>query len=825
MGTPSEETLPLVVTLTLQSLEGLPPHSISTGSVISVLWKRSNSQGTTPRSDAHEPHSGEFPQVPYQQGGAEWPKNESASVKMPCPMQRSEGKDTGFKRQTISLRVLCFHPSLPHKAPRTLGKALLHLEEVISPSGQCSTTRQINLSETDHKAGHLRLHIRSTPAFGDERRLNFADKATQRSNHTLAAPGIRLSKLKLSPRRFPAADKPPQLEQLEWKRKEVERQLQRARADKHCNETIMECLSLRNGAGADESSENTQNNNLSLRELEAAIQKLEASKKQKIATIDRLLQDVHDEELRLDRALVTENALKESLRQEETNEAHKDILKKAASMKLTVESLREKSSNLTHDRDTYQSAIQVLQKSSNVTAVFQQRIEILKKVTLNYKAQYERYFHERGQLDEEKTFLTLRLADIEELGYDPGDSPELTPEEYRQRIQFLRRQFLQGKEEYDPITREPICALAIIKFSEENECEEEWITEVLMMIRFMAINAKRDMRRLCYLFSTALCITNYLEGSPFFEYGGDIQGLGIQDEQLDGAQDAEAMSVQQKVNLLNFELYLLFCEQVFPLLDEQLEVSFFSTHALILSKSKKMADPSRLAEGLTLVFDRVLKQLKAASIYPMVIKQIFNQIVFYISVRLANRVLTTRELCTPTAALSIKMGLSFLTSWIQDTSSKEANVLSDCDDQLTIILDVVGVLMTATAEENFRTMEMIEERYPMLNLMQLYTLIDWYAPDDNVPEPIPASVSRSIQQLIRQLPEKEKQQMAITFPHHLNLTKFNADFSDSDQEETPTKEVDYDDCFDLSEDSQFGGESLSISDGDGSVLELSSEDE
>merc|ERR1712137_293097 len=131
----------------------------------------------------------------------------------------------------------------------------------------------------------------------------------------------------------------------------------------------------------------------------------------------------------------------------------------------------------------------------------------------------------------------------------------------------------------------------------------------------------------------------------------------------------------------------------------------------------------------------------------------------------------------------------------------------------------VGVLMTASAEENFRSVELVEERYPMLNLMQIHTLIDWYTPDDNVPDPVPASVSRSIQQLINQLPEGEKQQMAITFPHYLNLTKVN--FSDSEEEEptSEAREAD-DDCFDISEDSQ--ALSFSLSEGEGSVLELSS---
>merc|ERR1712130_551654 len=97
-----------------------------------------------------------------------------------------------------------------------------------------------------------------------------------------------------------------------------------------------------------------------------------------------------------------------------------------------------------------------------------------------------------------------------------------------------------------------------------------------------------------------------------------------------------------------------------PLVDEQLEVSFLSQQALILSKSSIMTDPSRLVDGLLRVLNDVLAQLKAAAMYPIVIRQIFHQIIFHISARLANQLLTTPEMCSPTVAMSIKMGVSFV---------------------------------------------------------------------------------------------------------------------------------------------------------------------
>ena len=662
--------------------------------------------------------SGDFSQVPYQYGVAEWPDDETSSVQLICTMLRQAGAKT-FKRKKVSFQIICFHPYLPHKDRRTLGKAVLDLGELITPSGHCTLSRQVPV-QNRYNAGVLHLHIRAEPAStasnkssgipqprmkakGFLRRVSKhlgpelgtdQDEMTGNGSDDLmtdlgevdggyadrvvpkTAP-VDESRLTVAPRKpsVNEAQLKKELEDSEWRKMELERQIRHVTSSKQTNDAIIDQLCF---GHQDDDENEPEKGEKSLTELEKDIRELEETKQQQNLALEKLIQAIRAEETKIDSNMASEGELTTKLFQQENQPAAKKVLETALLAELNLEDLKEQKHQLTTTLHDYEETMQQLEGPQNPANILGKQLQLLKTAMLSYRQEYEEYTSQGKELALRKEEIEDRLEDIKE-GGSRSAALQVTPEQFRARVHFLRKQFLCEFEAYDPITKEPAAALAIIQFIEENDCEEGWLMEVLLMLRFMAVNARRDFQRLCYLLSTALCLTNYLENSPRFGYSGDVQGFGVQDDVTESGTTTEELTVQQKVNLLNFELYLLLCQQVFPLLDQQLDVSFLSDHALILDKSSKMMDPSRLAGGLTKLLNSVLRQLNDASIYPVVVKQIFHQLVFYLSAKLANKLLETPDLCTSTFAMRIKMGLSFLNGWIQEASAKASNILADCE--------------------------------------------------------------------------------------------------------------------------------------------------
>lgn len=639
------------VKVVLLRVEKLPSHAVSPPAFIRVKWERGIEKGK----------QGTFPEVKYEQGVAEWLDTSAATASVTCNMIQKTSKL--YKTKKLTFRVETFNPS-QSKTKKTLGKGVINLSAHIFPPGKANTTVIIPL-QNKFNTGTIAIELKAQPS----------NQTGNNINH----------------------DNSDDSDDMEIDLGDVD--------DDFVDRIVTESVAI-SGEGLSGKIQNSQ-------ELEKVIQIKENKKKQieneieetkkqiqqvrketdnKLNSSDessKLLREIREiEQKNLEKELkIQQQEIELSKRSNEIEKTMERLSNKEVEVmmeQLKIEDLKQEKEYLEFLQNEYQKTLEILkpQKKSggniNAVAIFEQQLRFLKLQTNHYKSQCENYSEYLKELNEDTEDYKQRIQKIIEKSESDASSSSAfdeIPENFKEREFFLRREFLCDTGKYDSITKEPSSALKVIHYLHENRCEEEWIMDILLMIRYMAINAQDDLQMICYWFSVSLCITYHLQNSKEYCFDGEIKKIGILD---DSTFDDEILTVQISLYLLNYELYLLLCKQIFPQIDNLLEVSFFSSMALIIDSSQTLIDPSRSVEGLIQLLTRLKRRLHEAAIYPVVIKQVFHQLVYYISTSLANRLLTTPELCTPTVALSIKMGLSFIEGWIQETSQSDLEFVEHC---------------------------------------------------------------------------------------------------------------------------------------------------
>ena len=176
--------------------------------------------------------------------------------------------------------------------------------------------------------------------------------------------------------------------------------------------------------------------------------------------------------------------------------------------------------------------------------------------------------------------------------------------------------------------------------------------------------------------SVSTYLMKELQGYEEYNIEEGVEETGIIDVNTDSISDP---TIYQTFLLLFFDIYLLLLAEIEKKLDYIIETSFLSSNVMILESSKTISDPSKSIDELVSILKSILNSLHNSNLFPILVKQILNQLVYYVIAKLFNLMATTDSLCTPKTALRVKMGLSLFETWLIELNQEYKDQFPDIE--------------------------------------------------------------------------------------------------------------------------------------------------
>jgi hypothetical protein len=176
--------------------------------------------------------------------------------------------------------------------------------------------------------------------------------------------------------------------------------------------------------------------------------------------------------------------------------------------------------------------------------------------------------------------------------------------------------------------------------------------------------------------ATALCD---LQQHPALGLTGELREDGVQEGNVD-LEHSDELSAEDAEDALNATVSVAFNRLIRGAsneLDRVVRYSFIEGSSAILEVGgqSQLADPSKSIFRVTDILERVLSSLLEADLPDVLVSQCFRKLLYHISASLFNAIITDASLCSAKTGFRVKMGISFLESWVTEQNKQYENVL------------------------------------------------------------------------------------------------------------------------------------------------------
>ena len=301
------------------------------------------------------------------------------------------------------------------------------------------------------------------------------------------------------------------------------------------------------------------------------------------------------------------------------------------------------------------------EKAQQLTAVFEQQLQVVRDQSQQNKERATAAHRECKQLEAQVASLTQQLAQAEE----SSGQGTVEDAQFFERVQCLHRNLLFAPRDFQADSRRPSVVVELAQYYAKHQDDLDVILELFQMITLMARNAGKDHHSLAYWLSVAIGLCAELQEEDVIE--GKISEDGVQAPLTDLQAMSDVKEPSQLPNAMRLfihEIYMLFITVIYDELDAHLEESFITTADLVMEDRVKFSDPNRSVDVTIRILEGALEAFVANKALPLLIQQAFAQFIYYISASLVNRIITTASYCRPQLGLQIKMGVSHLSSWL-----------------------------------------------------------------------------------------------------------------------------------------------------------------
>jgi len=145
---------------------------------------------------------------------------------------------------------------------------------------------------------------------------------------------------------------------------------------------------------------------------------------------------------------------------------------------------------------------------------------------------------------------------------------------------------------------------------------------------------------------------------------------------------------------LNFEIYSALMSNIYKQVDTFVMPVMLRYKEIDLDENPQLPKNHELWNNLWFLSD-VIQSANQVKLYNSIIKQIFQQVFYYINAKIFNTFLTKREFCSYSIALQLKLRISQLEEWV--TSFKEMTEFAIT--QLDHIREAVNMLLVVDKTE------------------------------------------------------------------------------------------------------------------------------
>lgn len=166
------------------------------------------------------------------------------------------------------------------------------------------------------------------------------------------------------------------------------------------------------------------------------------------------------------------------------------------------------------------------------------------------------------------------------------------------------------------------------------------------------------------------------------------------------------------------------------------------------SSRKRYASPDLITD----IFSQILALLQLYNVHPMLIHHVLNQLVYFITSELFNRVLDTRKYCSRTRAMQIRMNVTVLEDWLRRNSTSP--IVSNLTFHFKPLLHLLQLLQCFSAhrslDEFLETLQTLDTLTPL----QIQLIAETYR-YENDEVPLPEEVLVYIQDAADQVLERK----------------------------------------------------------------------
>lgn len=172
------------------------------------------------------------------------------------------------------------------------------------------------------------------------------------------------------------------------------------------------------------------------------------------------------------------------------------------------------------------------------------------------------------------------------------------------------------------------------------------------------------------------------------------------------------------------------------------------TNAPSLSR-KRYASPDLITD----IFSKTLAMLQLYNVHPMLIHHILNQLVYFVTAELFNRILDTRKYCSRTRAMQIRMNVTVLEDWIRRNSSSP--IVSNLTFHFKPLLHLLQLLQCFSAHRSLGEFLETLQTLDTLTPLQIQLVAETYRYESDE-EPVPDEVIAHIQVVADQILERKR---------------------------------------------------------------------
>ncbi|KAJ9055746.1 hypothetical protein DSO57_1000604 [Entomophthora muscae] len=156
---------------------------------------------------------------------------------------------------------------------------------------------------------------------------------------------------------------------------------------------------------------------------------------------------------------------------------------------------------------------------------------------------------------------------------------------------------------------------------------------------------------------------------------------------------------------------------------------------------------------ITDIFSQILAMLQLYKVHPMLIHHVLNQLVYFVTSELFNRVLDTRKYCSRTRAMQIRMNVTVLEDWLRRNSTSP--IVSSLTFHFKPLLHLLQLLQIFSAHRTLAEFLETLQTLDTLTPLQIQLIAETYR-YENDEEPLPEEVLGHIQDTADQILERKR---------------------------------------------------------------------